>query len=107
MEVVQLLVDWVWLLRGDGRIKEVVAGQEAERLLLLGLARLHHIASGRPEHTDHLSHNISICACAACSTLQACIYVAFSARISQLQHYFRQTQYHIRLWPWLWRDHAL
>lgn len=52
----QLLVDWVWFLHGDGRILEAVdqrlvnefVGEEAKRLLLLGLACSHPIASERP-----------------------------------------------------------
>ncbi|KAJ0096442.1 hypothetical protein Patl1_29341 [Pistacia atlantica] len=52
----QLLVDWVWLLHRDGRILEAVdqrlanefVCEEAERLLLLGLACSHPIASERP-----------------------------------------------------------
>lgn len=51
-----LLVDWVWFLHGDGRILEAVdqrlvnefVGEEAKRLLLLGLACSHPVASERP-----------------------------------------------------------
>jgi serine/threonine protein kinase len=53
----QLLVDWVWWLHRDGRILEAVderlgndyVVEEAQRLLLLGLACSHPIASERPK----------------------------------------------------------
>ncbi|KAE8713370.1 hypothetical protein F3Y22_tig00110213pilonHSYRG00380 [Hibiscus syriacus] len=52
-----LLVDWVWWLHREGRILEAVderlgsdyVVEEAERLLLLGLACSHTIASERPK----------------------------------------------------------
>ncbi|XP_022759220.1 probable L-type lectin-domain containing receptor kinase S.5 [Durio zibethinus] len=52
-----LLVDWVWWLHREGRILEAVderlgndyVVEEAERLLLLGLACSHPIASERPK----------------------------------------------------------
>ncbi|XAR73646.1 Non-specific serine/threonine protein kinase [Bertholletia excelsa] len=52
-----LLVDWVWSLHRDGRLLEAVDGrlhedyvpEEAQRLLLLGLACSHPIASERPK----------------------------------------------------------
>lgn len=52
-----LLVDWVWFLHRDGRLLEAVdprlgedfVVQEAERLLLLGLACLHPMAGERPK----------------------------------------------------------
>ncbi|XP_051139817.1 probable L-type lectin-domain containing receptor kinase S.5 [Andrographis paniculata] len=53
----QFLVDWVWYLRRDGRLLEAVdkrlgdgdyVPEEAERLLLLGLACSHPAASERP-----------------------------------------------------------
>ncbi|KAL4324650.1 hypothetical protein GQ457_11G005040 [Hibiscus cannabinus] len=52
-----LLVDWVWCLHREGRIVEAVderlgsdyVVEEAERLLLLGLACSHPIASERPK----------------------------------------------------------
>ncbi|KAK6127540.1 hypothetical protein DH2020_038698 [Rehmannia glutinosa] len=53
----QLLVDWVWLLHRDGRLLEAVdrrlgddyVAEEAERLLMLGLACSHPDASERPK----------------------------------------------------------
>lgn len=53
----QLLVDWVWFLHRDGRLLEAVdwrlgddyVAEEAERLLLLGLACSHPIAGERPK----------------------------------------------------------
>ncbi|KAI3462272.1 hypothetical protein Pfo_018935 [Paulownia fortunei] len=53
----QLLVDWVWLLHRDGRLLEAVdqrlgddyVEEEAQRLLLLGLACSHPTASERPK----------------------------------------------------------
>ncbi|XP_059438892.1 probable L-type lectin-domain containing receptor kinase S.5 [Corylus avellana] len=53
----QLLVDWVWWLHREGRILEAVderlgndyVVEEAQRLLLLGLACSHPIASERPK----------------------------------------------------------
>ncbi|KAL0430823.1 UNVERIFIED_CONTAM: putative L-type lectin-domain containing receptor kinase S.5 [Sesamum radiatum] len=53
----QFLVDWVWLLHRDGRLLEAVdqrlgddyVPEEAQRLLLLGLACSHPIASERPK----------------------------------------------------------
>ncbi|OWM68361.1 probable L-type lectin-domain containing receptor kinase S.5 isoform X2 [Punica granatum] len=53
----QLLVDWVWYLHRDGRLLEAVDGrlggdyvaEEAQRLLFLGLACSHPIASERPK----------------------------------------------------------
>lgn len=53
----QFLVDWVWLLHRDGRLLEAVdrrlgdeyVAEEAHRLLLLGLACSHPIASERPK----------------------------------------------------------
>ncbi|KAJ7953267.1 Lectin receptor kinase [Quillaja saponaria] len=53
----QCLVDWVWCLHREGRILEAVDNrlgndyvvEEAERLLLLGLACSHPIASERPK----------------------------------------------------------
>ncbi|KAL8532212.1 hypothetical protein ACS0TY_008712 [Phlomoides rotata] len=52
----QLVVDWVWYLHRDGKLLEAVdprlgdnyVVEEAERLLLLGLACSHPIASERP-----------------------------------------------------------
>eukprot|EP00262_Sarcandra_glabra_P014679 TRINITY_DN433_c0_g1_i1.p1 TRINITY_DN433_c0_g1~~TRINITY_DN433_c0_g1_i1.p1 ORF type:complete len:720 (-),score=38.46 TRINITY_DN433_c0_g1_i1:107-2149(-) len=52
----QFLVDWVWVLYREGRILEAVdsklsgdyVAEDAERLLLLGLACSHPIASERP-----------------------------------------------------------
>ncbi|KAL0381585.1 UNVERIFIED_CONTAM: putative L-type lectin-domain containing receptor kinase S.5 [Sesamum angustifolium] len=52
----QFLVDWVWLLHRDGRLLEAVdprlgddyIAEEAERLLLLGLACSHPNANERP-----------------------------------------------------------
>lgn len=51
------LVDWIWFLHRDGRILEAVDGwlggdyvaEEAERVLLLGLACSHPIAAERPK----------------------------------------------------------
>ena len=51
------LVDWVWMLHREGNIQEPVNGRlhneyvvdEAERLLFLGLACSHPIASERPQ----------------------------------------------------------
>lgn len=51
------LVDWVWLMHRDGRLLEAVdprlgdeyVAEEAERLLLLGLACSHPTASERPK----------------------------------------------------------
>ncbi|KAH6808005.1 hypothetical protein C2S51_029113 [Perilla frutescens var. frutescens] len=53
----QLLVDWVWYMHRDGRLVEAVdprlgedfVTEEAERLLLLGLACSHPIAAERPK----------------------------------------------------------
>ncbi|KAL0424411.1 UNVERIFIED_CONTAM: putative L-type lectin-domain containing receptor kinase S.5 [Sesamum radiatum] len=53
----QFLVDWVWLLHRDGKLLEAVdpklganyTAEEAERLLLLGLACSHPNASERPK----------------------------------------------------------
>ncbi|XP_074576731.1 putative L-type lectin-domain containing receptor kinase S.5 [Curcuma longa] len=53
----QLLSDWVWKLHGDGRILNAVDprlapefdAEDAERLLLLGLACSHPIAAERPK----------------------------------------------------------
>lgn len=53
----QFLVDWVWFLHRDGRILDAVderlagdyVAEEAERLLLLGLACSHPIAHERPK----------------------------------------------------------
>ncbi|KAL8133804.1 putative L-type lectin-domain containing receptor kinase S.5 [Apium graveolens] len=53
----QFLVDWVWFLHRDGRILDSVderlagdyVAEEAERLLLLGLACSHPIAHERPK----------------------------------------------------------
>ncbi|KAL2522135.1 putative L-type lectin-domain containing receptor kinase S.5 [Forsythia ovata] len=53
----QFLVDWVWFMHRDGRLLEAVdprlgddfVAEEAERLLLLGLACSHPIASERPK----------------------------------------------------------
>ncbi|KAJ4966392.1 hypothetical protein NE237_018241 [Protea cynaroides] len=53
----QFLVDWVWTLYREGRILEAVDvslgedydAQQAERLLLLGLACMHPIAGERPK----------------------------------------------------------
>ncbi|XP_054809950.1 probable L-type lectin-domain containing receptor kinase S.5 [Prosopis cineraria] len=53
----QLLVDWVWYLYGEGRILEAVDErlgneydvEEAEKILKLGLACSHPIASERPK----------------------------------------------------------
>ncbi|KAL0461199.1 UNVERIFIED_CONTAM: putative L-type lectin-domain containing receptor kinase S.5, partial [Sesamum latifolium] len=53
----QFLVDWVWLLHRDGKLFEAVdprlgdnhTAEEAERLLLLGLACSHPNASERPK----------------------------------------------------------
>lgn len=53
----QHLVDWVWHLHRDGQILDAVdetlgndyAAEEAERLLLLGLACSHPIANQRPQ----------------------------------------------------------
>lgn len=53
----QLLVDWVWYLHREGRLLEAVDqrlgsdfnAEEAERLLLLGLACSHPTASDRPK----------------------------------------------------------
>ncbi|KAK4384001.1 putative L-type lectin-domain containing receptor kinase S.5 [Sesamum angolense] len=53
----QFLVDWVWLLHRDGRLLEAVdqrlgddyVPEEAQRLLLLGLACSHPTASERPK----------------------------------------------------------
>ncbi|XP_057809331.1 probable L-type lectin-domain containing receptor kinase S.5 [Salvia miltiorrhiza] len=53
----QLLVDWVWYLHRDDRLLEAVdprlgedyVAEEAERLLLLGLACSHPAAGGRPK----------------------------------------------------------
>ncbi|KAF9667113.1 hypothetical protein SADUNF_Sadunf16G0299200 [Salix dunnii] len=53
----QFLVDWVWSLHREGRILEAVderlnseyAADEAQRLLLLGLACSHPIANERPK----------------------------------------------------------
>ncbi|KAL5752239.1 hypothetical protein ACOSP7_022426 [Xanthoceras sorbifolium] len=53
----QFLVEWVWYLHREGRILEAVdqrlgtdyVAEEAERLLLLGLACSHPIASERPK----------------------------------------------------------
>lgn len=53
----QLLVDWVWWLHREGRILEAVderlgndyVVEEAQRILLLGLACSHPIASERPK----------------------------------------------------------
>ncbi|KAI3462021.1 hypothetical protein Pfo_018684 [Paulownia fortunei] len=53
----QFLVDWVWLLHRDGKLLEAVdqrlgdeyIGEEADRLLLLGLACSHPNASERPK----------------------------------------------------------
>ncbi|KAL0381581.1 UNVERIFIED_CONTAM: putative L-type lectin-domain containing receptor kinase S.5 [Sesamum angustifolium] len=53
----QFLVDWVWLLHRDGKLLEDVdpklgdnyTAEEAERLLLLGLACSHPNASERPK----------------------------------------------------------
>ncbi|KAK4430394.1 putative L-type lectin-domain containing receptor kinase S.5 [Sesamum alatum] len=53
----QFLVDWVWLLHRDGRLHEAVdqrlgddyVPEEAQRLLLLGLACSHPTASERPK----------------------------------------------------------
>lgn len=52
-----LLVDWVWFLHRDGRLLEAVdprlgedfVAQEAERMLLLGLACSHPMAGERPK----------------------------------------------------------
>lgn len=57
IEGYQLLVDWVWHLHREGRILEAVdqrlgneyVGEEAERVLKLGLACSHPIASERPK----------------------------------------------------------
>jgi serine/threonine protein kinase len=51
------LVDWIWMLHCEGNIQEAVDGRlhneyvvdEAERLLFLGLACSHPIASERPQ----------------------------------------------------------
>ncbi|XP_051114452.1 probable L-type lectin-domain containing receptor kinase S.5 [Andrographis paniculata] len=56
----QFLVDWVWLLHREGRLLEAVdqrlgndyIAEEAERLLLLGLACSHPNASERPKTKD-------------------------------------------------------
>lgn len=56
----QFLVDWVWWLHREGRILEAVderlrndyVVEEAQRLLLLGLACSHPIASERPKTQD-------------------------------------------------------
>ncbi|KAI8540990.1 hypothetical protein RHMOL_Rhmol08G0028000 [Rhododendron molle] len=53
----QLLVDWVWSLHRDGRLLDAVDQrlggdyviEEAQRVLLLGLACSHPIASERPK----------------------------------------------------------
>ncbi|KAK9164823.1 hypothetical protein Scep_000014 [Stephania cephalantha] len=53
----QFLVDWVWTLHRDGRVLEAVDDRlgkefvedEAERLLMLGLACCHPIATERPK----------------------------------------------------------
>ncbi|KAK1361890.1 Clade XVI lectin receptor kinase [Heracleum sosnowskyi] len=53
----QFLVDWVWFLHRDGRLLDAVderlagdyVAEEAERLLLLGLACSHPIAHERPK----------------------------------------------------------
>ncbi|CAA2982709.1 probable L-type lectin-domain containing receptor kinase [Olea europaea subsp. europaea] len=53
----QLLVDWVWFLHRDGSLLEAVdqrlcdefVAEEAERILLLGLACSHPIATERPK----------------------------------------------------------
>lgn len=53
----QMLVDWVWSLYREGRVLEAVdeklrgefVAEEAERILLLGMACSHPIASERPE----------------------------------------------------------
>ncbi|KAI9165806.1 hypothetical protein LWI28_020846 [Acer negundo] len=57
IEGFQFLVDWVWYLHREGRILDAVdqrlgtdyVAEEAERLLLLGLACSHPIASERPK----------------------------------------------------------
>ncbi|KAL5980086.1 hypothetical protein ACLOJK_036553 [Asimina triloba] len=57
IEGFQFLVDWVWLLYREGRILEAVdarlgesyVGEEAEKLLLLGLACSHPAPSERPK----------------------------------------------------------
>ncbi|XP_050366206.1 probable L-type lectin-domain containing receptor kinase S.5 [Argentina anserina] len=57
IEGYQLLVDWVWSLHREGRLLEAVderlgndyVVEEAERLLLLGLACSHLIANERPK----------------------------------------------------------
>ncbi|KAF2291660.1 hypothetical protein GH714_027949 [Hevea brasiliensis] len=56
----QFLVDWVWWLHREGRLLEAVderlgndyVVEEAQRLLLLGLACSHPIASERPKTQD-------------------------------------------------------
>ncbi|KAK2978614.1 hypothetical protein RJ640_003053, partial [Escallonia rubra] len=55
--VYQVLVDWVWSLYREGRVLDAVderlgedfVAEEAERILLLGLACSHPIANDRPE----------------------------------------------------------
>ncbi|KAK3034169.1 hypothetical protein RJ639_034309 [Escallonia herrerae] len=55
--VYQVLVDWVWSLYREGRVLDAVderlgedfVAEEAERILLLGLACSHPIANERPE----------------------------------------------------------
>ena len=54
------LVDWVWMLHREGSIEEAIDEKlgndyvvdEAKRLLLLGLACSHPIASERPQTQD-------------------------------------------------------
>ncbi|KAJ7944008.1 Lectin receptor kinase [Quillaja saponaria] len=67
IEGFQFLVDWVWCLHREGRILEAVDSrlgndyvvEEAERLLLLGLACSHPIASERPK-TQTIAQIISV-----------------------------------------------
>ncbi|KAF5176387.1 Lectin-domain containing receptor kinase VI.3 [Thalictrum thalictroides] len=66
-----ILVDWVWKLYCENRILEAVDDKlgsdhvdvEAERILLLGIACCHPIASERPKPRTHCPDNIRIRTC--------------------------------------------